>query len=325
MHEFTLSVARSAEEAAGALASAPYSRLLAGGTDLVPLMKEEVVEAEQLVALTGDGELRAIRLEDGALRIGALATLSEIAAHPLVQARYRALAQACRLAASPQLRNMGTIGGNLMQQTRCWYYRGPARCWLKGGETCYARDGENELHSVFMTDESPCVSAHPSDPAAALIALGASLKYVKARGEGEMMVEKLYKLPGGGDLGFWRLPEGAVITEVTLPSMPQGAKSVYRKGMSRAVWSFALAGVAAWVSGEGAGVEARISLSGVAPIPVRATDAERYLSEKGLMGVDATELASLAVVKARPLSQNDYKVALLRGLVGEALKELLGV
>jgi xanthine dehydrogenase YagS FAD-binding subunit len=217
---------------------------------------------------------------------------------------------------------MGTIGGNLMQQTRCWYYRGPAHCWLKGGETCYARNGENELHAIFMTGESPCVSSHPSDPAAALLALGASIRYEKQRGSGETAVQKLYKLPSEGERGYWRLPQGAVITSIVLPALLEGSLSLYTKAMSRAAWSFALAGVALCVDGSGPGAQARVALSGVAPIPVRATDAERYLSEKGLHGVDSGEFGRLVVAKARPLSQNGYKVKLLSGLAGEALRDL---
>ena len=172
VRDLTVHEAHSSEEAARLLAAMPGSRLMSGGTDLIPLLKDDIEEAEHLVALRGGDGLRAIRDEEGTLEIGTLASLSEIVAHPVIQERYAALSQACRLSASPQLRYMGTIGGNLMQQTRCWYYRGPVRCWLKGGDTCYARDGENELHSIFMTGESSCVSAHPSDPATALLEIG---------------------------------------------------------------------------------------------------------------------------------------------------------
>jgi xanthine dehydrogenase YagS FAD-binding subunit len=137
-----------------------------------------------------------------------------------------------------------------------------------------------------------------------------------------MAVEKLYKLPGERDRSFWRLPEGAVITSVVLPPAPQGRRSVYKKGMARAAWSFALAGIAVSVDGVKSGSEARVALSGIAPIPVRVSDAERYLLEKGLAGADPDEFCRLTVERARPLSQNGYKVALLKGLAAEALREL---
>src|SRR5437762_11186004 len=122
--------------------------------------------------------------------------------------RYSALADACSLAASPQLRNMGTLGGNLMQQTRCWYFRGPFDCWLKGGDTCFARDGENEQHAIFLTEarESECVSAHPSDPAAALMALDAAVEYVSGDGAGRLPVAESYALPTEGRRSITALP-----------------------------------------------------------------------------------------------------------------------
>ena len=164
MRDFTYIQASNPAEATAALTA--QSRIIAGGTDILPLMKDDLAAPDTLIDISQWREGREIRSTDTGLELGALVTLSEIASHHEIQARYTALAEACRLSASPQLRNMGSIGGNLLQATRCWYYRGPYDCWLKGGDRCYARHGENELHSIFLTspDESVCVSAHPWTP-----------------------------------------------------------------------------------------------------------------------------------------------------------------
>ena len=177
MRDFTYIQASNPAEATAGLSG--ESRIIAGGTDILPLMKDDLATPSTLIDISRWREGREIRSTDSGLEIGALVTLSEIASHHEIQVRYTALAEACRLSAAPQLRNMGTIGGNLLQATRCWYYRGPYYCWLKGGERCYARHGENELHSIFLTspDESVCVSAHPSDPAVALLAFDATVRY----------------------------------------------------------------------------------------------------------------------------------------------------
>jgi xanthine dehydrogenase YagS FAD-binding subunit len=317
MHNVDLLTAATPGEASHAAAT-EGALILAGGTDLIPLIKENIYEPHALVSLNGGDELRRIGVEGDTIRIGSMVTLSEIARSVEVRSTCRALAEACRLAASTQLRNMGTLGGNLMQQTRCWYYRGPAKCWLKGGTTCFARDGENELHSVFQTRESPCVSAHPSDPAAALMALGARVRYIVGDRTSEIAIEDLYRLPDEGNRGFWTLPREAVITDVIIPGSSHARRSTYRKGMARAAWSFALAGVAICLDDD----MARIALSGVAPIPMRATEAEQYLSETGLGNVDREELGRRLVAGAQPLSENAYKLRLLKGLTYEALERL---
>lgn len=196
MNRFEYSRAATPEEAVSLLADAT-SQIIAGGTDLLPLMKEGIIAPAQLVDISLWLKGRDIVQQAEWLEIGALVTLSEVARHEHIRAEYTALADACGLAAAPQLRNMGTIGGNLLQATRCAYYRGPYDCWLKGGETCFAREGENEQHSIFLTspEQSMCVSAHPSDPATALLALGARVRYQTASGEDEADLEGFYSLP----------------------------------------------------------------------------------------------------------------------------------
>ena len=327
MDNFRYIAISSADEAVQALQQAPQAHFLAGGTDLVPLMKDDIVRPATLVDISRWRAGAYIRKDADGLKIGALTTLSAVAANPDVRGEYTALAQACSVAATPQLRNMGTIGGNLLQQTRCWYYRGPYHCWLKGGDACYAREGENEYHSVFFTDPavSRCVSAHPSDPAAALLALDAVVRVLGANGEVRMPLEELYALPTDQRRSFVTLPEGALITDVVLPVYAGQSRSAYVKAMARASWSFALAGVAIRVRLDGDRIaEARIALSGVAPIPVRSAPAEALLVGRALNTVDAGQVAEALVAGAEPLSENAYKIPLLRGLLRQAL-DLVGM
>lgn len=326
MDNFGYVRAGSVEEALQALGRIEGSRVLAGGTDLIPLLKEEIVAAPALVDITTWPDSTEIEPRSGGLHIGALASLSSIAADETVRRSYPALAEACSLAATPQLRNMSTIAGNLLQQTRCWYYRGPFNCWLKGGSTCFARDGENENHSIYLTgpQESRCVSAHPSDPAAALLALGAQVILRGDSGERTLPIEELYALPDQTRRTFVALPQSTLITGVALPPSTPGDRSVYLKAMPRATWAFALAGVAIYLQGEGSRISAaRVALSGVAPIPIRVKEVEEALTGSDADTTDADRLAETLVAAARPLSQNGYKVPLLRSLFKDALQQVL--
>jgi xanthine dehydrogenase YagS FAD-binding subunit len=320
MRSFAYVRASTPEEAARTLGAGENRHILAGGTDILPLAKDEIVTPGTLVDISEWSGGRGTREEGESLVIGALTTLSEIADDAKVKAQYAALAEACKSAATPQLRNMGTIGGNLLQQTRCWYFRGPFDCWLKGGDKCYARHGENELHSIFATAESPCVSAHPSDPAAALLALDASIRFTTAQGEGEMTIEELFALPESSRRDFVTLPDGAVITAVVLSSAHVGSRSTYIKAMARAAWGFALAGVAVVLDGDSTISRARVALSGVAPIPVRARAVESALEGTTKDSLNFDALATLLVAEAQPLAHNRYKVSVLRGIFAEALE-----
>jgi xanthine dehydrogenase YagS FAD-binding subunit len=323
MRNFDYVRAASPEEAIKLLAGddAQGARLLAGGTDLVPLAKDDIVSPGLLVDISGWVDGVGIERRDGSLVIGALTPLSTIAEDLTVRREYTALAEACRLAATPQLRNMGTIGGNLLQQTRCWYYRGPFDCWLKGGDTCYARHGENELHSIFSTSASPCVSAHPSDPAAALLALDARVRFIASGGEEEIALEELYALPEQSRRSFVRLPADAVITAIVLPTAPTETRSIYVKAMPRASWAFSLAGVAIALEIKGDTIaNAGVALSGVSPIPMRVRQVEEALEAHTLSNVNSESLGDILVANAQPLAHNGYKVALLRGVFSEALE-----
>src|SRR4051794_39037751 len=217
-----------------------------GGTEVVPLLRAGLLEAETLVDIRGvvprgiDGE-----------RIGAGVPLADLECDPTIPAVLR---EACRLAASPQLRNMGSLGGNLLQATRCWYWRLGWPCRLHGGDECFAREGEHREHAIFANDY--CASAHPSDVAAALLALGASLRTTQR----ELPLADLYRLPDEADRSTTTLAPGEIILEVSFEDCDA---SVYLKAMERKRWAFPLVGVAA-VRRAG---ETRIALAGVAPVP----------------------------------------------------------
>jgi len=267
------------------LDGASNSLLLAGGTDLVPLLRDGLVEAETLV------DVRAVvpRGVEGGTRIGAGTTLAELEVDPEIP---QALREACALAASPQLRSMGTIGGNLLQATRCWYWRLDYPCFLHGGDTCHAREGAHREHAIFGNER--CASAHPSDPAAALLALGADVRTDRR----ELAVADLYRLPTEDDRNVTALEPGEVILELEVPK-PEA--SVYLKAMDRAKWAFPLVGVAAARFGDGIS----LALAGVAPIPWR------------LDSPDDLE-------QATPLPGTAYKVELARPLLRRAVDAVGG-
>jgi xanthine dehydrogenase YagS FAD-binding subunit len=255
---------------------------LAGGTDLVPLLRDRIVRADRLVELRG---VVPGGISDG--RIGAGATLAELEADPQVP---QVLREACALAASPQLRAMGTIGGNLLQATRCWYWRLKFPCYLHGGDPCHAREGQHREHAVIGNDR--CASAHPSDPAAALLALGATL----ATDRRELALADLYRLPSDDDRSLTTLQPGELILELRF-QLPQA--STYLKAMDRQRWAFPLVGVAA---ARFAG-ELRLALAGVAPIP---------------WAIEGPE----ALDRATPLPGTEYKLDIARALVRRALAEV---
>jgi xanthine dehydrogenase YagS FAD-binding subunit len=265
------------EAAAAALGNGSVA--LAGGTELVPLLRDGIVHAETLV------DVRAVvpRGIEGR-RIGAGTTLAELEVDAEIP---QALREACALAASPQLRSMGTLGGNLLQATRCWYWRLKFPCYLHGGEMCHAKAGQHREHAIFGNDR--CASAHPSDPAAALLALGATVR-TNAR---ELQLAELYRLPTDDNRDVTALQPGELILEL---DVPRPEASVYLKAMDRKRYAFALVGVAAARFGN----DVRLALAGVAPIPWV------------LASPDDLEAAT-------PLPGTRYKVEIARALVRRAV------
>ena len=255
---------------------------LAGGTDLVPLLRDRIVEADTLVELRG-----VVPRGVHGTTIGAGTTLAELEADPEIP---QALREACSLAASPQLRSMGTIGGNLLQATRCWYWRLKFPCFLHGGDTCHARKGAHREHAIFGNER--CASAHPSDPAAALLALGTTLRTDRR----ELPLGDLYRLPTEDDRDVTALEPGELILEL---DVPRPEASTYLKAMDRTTFSFALVGVGAARFSDGV----RLALAGVAPIPWQ------------LDSPDDLE-------RATPLPGTAFKVELARPLIRRALEAL---
>ena len=254
-----------------------------GGTEVVPLLREGLLDAERLVDVRG---VVPRGVQDGT--IGAGTTLAELEAESAIP---DALREACRLAASPQLRNMSSLGGNLLQATRCWYWRLGYPCRLHGGDRCHARDGEHREHAIF--ENAFCASAHPSDVAAALVALGGRLR-TSGR---ELAIEELYRLPDEGNRSTTTVEDGELLLEVELAPVETSA---YLKAMDRKRWSFPQVGVAAARHTDGS---TRIALAGIAPIPWRIESIE--------------ELET-----ATPLPRTEWKVPLARALVRRALDAL---
>jgi xanthine dehydrogenase YagS FAD-binding subunit len=264
---------------AGSLADLDGGLAMHGGTEVVPLLRDGILQTEKLVDIRG-----VIPRGVQGNRVGAGTTLAELEVDPQIP---DALREACRLAASPQLRNMGSIGGNLLQATRCWYWRLKYPCHLHGGDRCHAREGEHREHAIFANDY--CASAHPSDIAAVLLALDARLHTTQR----ELALTDLYGLPSDEDRDVTRLAPGELILEIELPPVEA---SVYLKAMDRKRWSFPQVGVAAARTSAGT----RIALSGVAPIP--------WLLD-GPEGLDA----------ATPLPRTAWKVDVARALVRRAV------
>lgn len=323
MKPFAYASPRSLEDAVALLTDDASATFLAGGTDLLTLLKADLLEPSQLVDIKRLADLDdTISLRGDTLRIGALATLSDLEQHPLIAEHAPALAEAAALAATPQLRNMATIGGNLLQRPRCWYYRDPEiPCWLKGGDACPARTGENQLHAIF--DLSPCVAVHPSDPASALLAHDAEVEVHGAAGSRTMPLADLFAPPTADRRSETTLRPGEIITALTMPAA--AGRSAYLKAMDRKTWAFALVGVAARIKQDaGRIVEVRVVLSGVANVPWRAVDAEQPLLGEEPSPELLTAAAEAALAGAEPLAKNGYKAQIAQALVRRALAEALG-
>ncbi|MCL6642821.1 MAG: xanthine dehydrogenase family protein subunit M [Candidatus Bipolaricaulota bacterium] len=306
-----------------ALLREPHTEAIAGGTDLLGELKARLRSPKRLVNLKSLSDLREIAYSPKTgLRIGALVTLAQIEQHPVIRERFSLLAQAASSAATPQLRNMGTVGGNLCQKPRCWYYRNKLfHCWLKGGEKCFAEDGENKYHAILGADR--CHAVHPSDLAPALIALDATIRVVGPDLDGEILLQELYAKPTESHRQMTILGPGELITEIRVPTPKENARGVYLKAMERQSWSFALVSVAALLHCEGERIaDARIVLGGVAAIPWRAKDSEKILIGQRFSEELAERAAEAAVAGAQPLRDNAYKIPLAKGLVKQALRAL---
>ena len=296
-------------------------RVQAGGTDLYGCLRDSIFEASMLVSLGNINELRGITNTGDGLRIGALTTVTEVAASPIVRDQYPVLAQAAMEVASPQLRNQGTIGGNLCQKPRCWYYRGEFHCLRKGGETCFAITGENQYHCIFGGDG--CYIVHPSDMAPALAALNATVRLAGPGGTRAVAIEQFFMPPTKDPKKETVLEQDEIVTEILLPVPPKGLRSSYQKVRARRSWDFALASLAlALTISDRRVASARVVLGGAAPVPWRSHEVEAAITGSTLDAATITKAAGAAVSKAQPMEHNHYKLALFRGLIEEQLQAI---
>jgi xanthine dehydrogenase YagS FAD-binding subunit len=300
------------------------TRLIAGGTDLLHEMKQGIEKPLRLIDIKGVAGLGEIVARDGTVGIGALTTLDEIEKNQLIAERFPVLQQAASQAASPQLRNMATIAGNICQRPRCWYYRNPEfPCLRKGGTTCFAAGGENAYHAIL--DGGPCHIVCPSDMAPALMALGASM--VIARPGGETRTISLDEFFVGPKTDPHRenvLAADEMIIEFVVPEPSGRSNQIYIKIRERKSWDFALASVAAMVEVSSGVVEkAGVVFGGVAPNPWRSTEAESMLVGAKVSAIDASSVAKAVTTSARPLRDNRYKVELVQNIAKRAFETVI--
>ena len=299
------------------------AKVLAGGIDLLCEMKEGLVAPSRVVNLKTIAGLNEITGRDD-LKIGALVTLAELADSERIKSQYKAVAEAAQSVGSPQIRNVGTVGGNLCQRPRCWYYRDVAiECLKKGGDICYAEDGENEYHAIL--GGGPCHIVHPSDLAPALIAFDAKLEIQGASARTHSLLD-FFVLPSANWGQENVLEANEIVTAVTLPRTTAGWRSAYYKFRERESfdWALASAAVALRVSGNTV-QDCRIVLGGVAPIPWRSKEAEAALKGKTISPATAEAVGQAAVTGAKPLKHNGYKVRLAANVVRIALLRAVGL
>lgn len=301
------------------------TRLVAGGQDLYTELKEHLIEPEELVDLKGLPGLGAIELgADRSLTIGALATIASIERHAELARLYPALVEAAASVASPQIRTVGTLGGNLCQRPRCWYYRHSAvDCIKKGGAECLAYGGLNKYNAIL--GGGPSYIVHPSDLAPALVALGAEAQIASKRGERTIALERFFTLPAEGSVQRENvLAPDEILTEVRVSApVGEGWRSTYLKFRERGSYDFALAAVALALRLEGGKVAAaRLVLGGVAPVPWRCEGAEQFLVGRAVDAETCKGAGERALEGAEPLEYNGYKVPLAKGLITKALQKL---
>ena len=293
--------------------------VVGGGSEYLQLMKDRVVNPDYVVNLKTIPGLNYIKEERGGFRIGALATLAEIEEHPSAREKLLILSDAAGEAASPQIRNAGTIAGNICQRPFCWYFRSSNfNCLRKGGQLCYTVTGDGRFHAVL--GGGPSYIVHPSDTAPALVALNAQIKIAGPAGEKTMPLEKFFVLPS---VDFKReniLNPAEIVTEIYVPYPKSGSKGFYHKVRERLAWDHAIVAVATVVQSSGGVVtDARVVLGGVAPIPWRAPKAEEFLRGKKIDEETAQKAGDIALEGARPLKDNVYKVGMAKSLVQRAL------
>ena len=314
---------KSVKEAVGLLQKFQQQKksaaVVGGGSEYLQLMKDHVVEPDYLLNLKSIPGLDYIKEERGGFRIGALAKLAEIEEHPAVREKLLILSDAAGEAASPQIRNAGTLAGNICQRPFCWYFRSSNfTCLRKGGQVCHTVTGDGRFHAII--GGGPSYIVHPSDTAPALVALGAQIKIAGSAGERTMPLEKFFVLPQIDYRHENILKPDEIVTEIQVPYPKSGSKGFYHKVRERLAWDHAIVAVATVVLSSGGVVrDARVVMGGVAPIPWRAPKAEEFLRGKKLDEAAAQKAGEIALEGARPLKDNVYKVKMAQDLIQRAL------
>jgi xanthine dehydrogenase YagS FAD-binding subunit len=319
MKPFAYASAASLDDALGAMSDA--CRPLAGGTDLLNMIKADLTAPERLLDIKRIPSLAELSADDETIRFGAAAPLLQAGAFAAQQG-LDGLAQAIQRTASPQIRHMGTLGGNLLQRPRCWYFRNAdVDCLRKGGKRCFAFRGENKYHAIM--GGGPCYIVHPSDPAVALLALDASVALVGPNGQRQVPLGEFFLLPKQDAHSEVALASDELLTKIVVPTPPADARSAYLKIAERGSWDFALVSVAAQLAFDGDDVaSARIALGGVAPVPWLAEGASEALVGHPLTDETILAAAKAATKGARPLEQNGYKIAMVQGAIKQVLRDL---
>jgi xanthine dehydrogenase YagS FAD-binding subunit len=292
-----------------------------GGSDVLGMMKDRLITPDVVINLKAVKGLDQIAVDRGALSIGGLTTLDAIAHHTAMRDRYRGLAEAADGVATPQIRNVATIAGNVCQRPWCWYYRQGFHCFKAGGNVCYSVSGENQFHAIFGGGPSHIV--HPSDTAPALVALDATFRIVGASGERHVPAAEFFTLPTANPTHENVLKEDEVLASIAIPAASSSVRSSYHKVMDREAWTHAVVSAAVVVDMNGDVCRrARIVLGGVAPIPWRLPEVERMLAGQRLTPELAAKAGEAAVAGAKPLAKNGYKVPLTKNLVKRTLESL---
>ncbi len=295
--------------------------LLAGGQDTFGWLKDRNKNPSAMIELTQIDAWKGIRETGDGVEIGAVTTLTEIATHPLITSRYGLLAEAASVVASPQIRNVGTLGGNLNQDTRCWYYRRGLDCYRAGGNICYADspEGLNREHAIFGA--SRCVAVTPSDTAPALVALDATMVISSASGQRTVAAQDYFIGPARDITHMTALNDGEILTAVRIPASWANAEYYFEKVADRNVWDFALVNVAAAMQVSGGTIsDARIAVGAVECTPRRLTAVENAVRGQARSEELATRAGEMAVEGARPLNYNHFKVPLMANLVKRAVR-----
>ncbi|PYR01088.1 MAG: xanthine dehydrogenase family protein subunit M [Acidobacteria bacterium] len=295
--------------------------VLAGGLDSMDWLKDRIKRPKVVVDLSQIRELKGVREAGGGIEIGAMTPLTEIVKHPVVREKYSLLMEAAELVASPQIRNQGTIGGNVSQDTRCWYYRGGWTCYRAGGNVCYADTPTalNREHAIFDADR--CVAVNPSDTAPALVALDAQMVIRGPKGERVINAENYWIGPGIDITRMNVLAPNELLTAIRIPSTMAGAQFYFEKVRDRQVWDFPLVNVASAIKTNGATIgEVRLVVNAVAATPRRLKNVEASVTGKPRNEETADMAGRMAVEGAEPLRHNGYKIPLMRNLVKRAIR-----